>query len=411
MKKENQGYREETQEQQGVESTDSDNQVEENLLDNSNGESLISISKKTTKKNNIGMIVLLLFVFAVGFMWGGKTFEKKSLSNRLSSFIKPSGSSVNIFDKGKPEDVDFSVFWEAWRQMDDKFVDVDELDSQERVFGAIKGMVSAAGDPYSAYMNPEETQDFNTDMGGSFEGIGAELGMKKGMLTVIAPLEGMPAEKAGLRAGDVIVKIFDEMTLDMTVDDAVKRIRGEKGTEVKLTVAREETGETLEIAIIRGKIELQSVKYEKKDEGIGYIKISKFLENTGGKFDKAIITAINDNVDGLIIDVRNNPGGFLNVAIDMTSTFIKKGDVVVWERGRDGKKTPFRALGKSDKLLDLPIVVLMNGGSASASEIMAGALRDLRNIKLVGEKSFGKGSVQQLQGLTDKSSMRITIAK
>ncbi len=383
------------------------------LPNNSDGNTLSSIHKISTKKNYFGTVLLIVIIFLVGFLSGSKFSKGDTISNKISTIINPSTKS-NIFlgnDELIPENDDFNIFWEAWRQMDDKFVDVEKLDKQKRIYGAIKGMVSAAGDPYSSYMDPQEAKDFNTDMIGSFEGIGAELGMKNGMLTVIAPLEGTPAERADLRAGDIIVKIFDEVTLDMTVDDAVKRIRGEKGTVVKLTVARSETGETIEIEITRGIIELESVKYEKKEGNIGYIKVSKFLENTGEKFDKAISTAIIDEVEGLVIDVRNNPGGFLNVAVDMASTFVTKGEVVVWEEERNDDKTPFRALGKEDKLLDMPVIVLMNGGSASASEILAGALRDIRGIKLVGEKSFGKGSVQQVVELSDKSNLKVTIAK
>jgi carboxyl-terminal processing protease len=383
-------------------------------VNNSDGTSYRSINGISTKKNYFWVVLLVVIIFSIGFSLGNKASEGDSISSRVSNIINPSTNSKNSLfgvGKGAPENVDFNIFWEAWKQMDDKFVDVKELDSQDRVYGAIKGMIAASGDPYSAYMDPEEAKEFNTDMEGSFEGIGAELGIKNKMLTVIAPLEGAPAEVAGLRPGDVIVKIFDEVTFEMTVDDAVKRIRGEKGTKVKLTVAREGADENLEIEITRGVIELESIKYEKKEGNIGYIRISKFLENTGGKFDKAISTAIIDDVDGLVIDVRNNPGGFLNVAVEMISTFIPKGEVVVWEKGRNDNKIPFRALNKSDKLLDLPVVVVMNGGSASASEILAGALKDVKGVKSIGEKSFGKGSVQQVQELSDKSSMRITIAK
>lgn len=395
-------------------STTTTGQDEKYSTNNSDGTSYSSIGRAAAKKNYFGIVLLVVIVFLIGFSLGNKTSKGDSISSRISSIVNPSTNSKNIFfgtDKGAPEDADFGVFWEAWNQMDDKFVDVKELNSQERIYGAIKGMIAASGDPYSAYMDPEEANEFNTDMEGSFEGIGAELGVKNNMLTVIAPLEGTPAAEAGLRPGDVIVKIFDEVTFEMTVDDAVKRIRGEKGTKVKLTVAREGADENLEVEITRGVIELESVKYEKKEGNIGYIKISKFLENTGGKFNKAISTAIIDDVDGLVIDVRNNPGGFLNIAIDMISTFIPRGEVVVWEQGRADNKIPFRASNKGDKLLNMPIVVVMNGGSASASEILAGALKDVRGVKLVGEKSFGKGSVQQVQELSDKSSMRITIAK
>lgn len=409
----------ESKEDEYVEAIENKEEPVENLLNNSDGSSLSSIRKNDSKKNYIGIILLITFFFLGGFLLGSRSSKDDGSSSGISSLINPISNPKNIFsnaDEGKPEKLDFSVFWEAWRQMDSKFVDVENLDPQKRVYGAVRGMVAAVGDPYSAYMDPEETKDFDTHMGGSFEGIGAELGMKEGMLTVVAPLEGMPAEKAGLRSGDVIAKIYDESTLDMTVDDAVKRIRGKKGTEVKLTIAREETKETLEIVIIRGKIDLKSVKYEKKNDNIGYIRVSSFLVNTDDEFNKAVVTAINDDVEGLVIDVRNNPGGYLDVAVNMISTFVSGGEVVVWEKGRGdkqnpSKETPIRALRKGDKLLDLPIVMVMNEGSASASEIMAGALRDLRGTKLIGGKSFGKGSVQQVQGLGDKSSMKITIAK
>lgn len=388
-------------------------------LNNSDGRSLSAIAKNDSKKNYIGIVLLVTVFFFGGLFLGGKSSKNNSSSNGISSLISSASNPKNIFsntDEGKPDDLDFSVFWEAWNQMDNRFVDVEDLDPQKMVYGAIRGMVAAVGDPYSAYMDPDETKDFDTQMEGSFEGIGAELGMKDGMLTVVSPLEGMPAEAAGLRAGDVIAKIYEESTLDMTIDDAVKRIRGEKGTEVKLTIAREETKETLEIVITRGTIDLKSVTYEKKENGVGYIRVSSFLVNTDDEFNKAVVTAINDNAKGLIIDLRNNPGGYLDVAVNMVSTFVPGGEVVVWEKGRGdeqnpSKESPIRALRIGEKLLDIPVVVLMNGGSASASEIMAGALRDIKGTKLIGEKSFGKGSVQQVQSLRDDSSMKITIAK
>ena len=278
------------------------------------------------------------------------------------------------------------------------------------LYGSIKGMVGALGDPYSGFMDPEETKDFQTDMHGSFEGIGAELGMKDGVLTIIAPIEGMPAERAGLRSGDKIIKIDEEIASDLTIDEAVKKIRGPKGTEVKLTILREGAQSTQDISITRDTIEIESVIYEKFEGGVGYLRIARFAEDTASEFDKAVSMIIADNIKGIIVDVRNNPGGYLDRAVTMISRFVPKGDVVVWEKGRDGNMIPTKAEG-GDSLGDVPVIILINEGSASASEIMAGALRDIKKSLLIGKKSFGKGSVQKLEDFGDGSSLRITIAK
>lgn len=359
-------------------------------------------------------VVAIVITFYVGVAWGkGITDQKVETSQKTVNFLKNLSDPTDIFgnaDENKPEEVDFSIFWDAWREIDKNYIDKDKLDPQIRVYGAIRGMVGALEDPYSGFMSPEETEDFGTDMEGSFEGIGAELGMKDGVLTIIAPIEGMPAEKAGLRAGDKIIKINADVASDMTIDKAVKKIRGKKGTDVSLTILRGDEAVTREIIITRGRIEIKSAIYEKKDDGIAYIKIKKFADDTSKEFNKTVSMAIADNTKGIILDLRNNPGGFLNISVDMISKFVPKGEVVVWEQRGDGRMTSYKA-GGGNSLSGVPTVILINEGSASASEIMAGALRDINKAILIGKKSFGKGSVQQLEPLHDGSSLRITIAK
>jgi len=373
------------------------------------------IKNKPVKQRNYFFLLLVIFLsFYVGVAWGKtRSNYAENPSARVADFVKRLADPKDVLrgtEKNKPEKVDFSIFWDAWREIDKKYVDEEKLDPQKMVYGAIKGMVQALGDPYSSFMDPEETKEFDINIEGSFEGIGAELGMKDDVLTVIAPIEGMPAEKAGLRAGDKILKINGEMTTDMAIDEAVKKIRGPKGTVVTLTIVRNGDSKTQEIKITRAKIELRSVYYEKKEGNIAYIRISQFTEDTAKEFNKETTKAIADGCQGIVLDVRNNPGGFLSVAVEIASKFIPKGEIVVWEQGRDGSRNAFKAIG-GDSLSEMPVVVLINEGSASASEILAGALRDVKHVKLIGEKSFGKGSVQQLENLKDNSSLRITIAK
>ncbi len=360
------------------------------------------------------MIIVAVLAFYVGTAWGKRDqATTPAPSKEVASFLKNLSDPKALFvdpEKDKPNEVDFNIFWDAWKKLDQKYVDEEKLDPQSRVYGAIDGMIRALNDPYSGFMNPEETKDFNSDMKGSFEGIGAELGMKDNILTIIAPIEGMPAETAGLRAGDRIIKINNEISSDITINEAVKRIRGPKGTEVTLTILRNGEDMTRDIIIVRDKIEIKSVEYEVKENGVAYVKIIKFAEDSDREFNKLVTKIIADNTRGIVVDVRNNPGGFLDVSVDMISKFVPKGEVVVWEQGRDDEREAYQARG-GNSLSGIPVVVLVNEGSASASEILAGALRDIRGAQLVGKKTFGKGSVQQLEDLSDGSSLRITIAK
>ncbi len=393
----------------------SENKINSEIQKDYSQESIVSSPRKNSKKKTFWVVLFIVIAFYVGVAWGKKANPIATIpSGEVSSFIKNLSNPKELFvsdpEKNKPDEVDFNLFWEAWKKVDQKYVDEGDLNPQERVYGSIRGMIGALGDPYSGFMDPSETKDFNTDMEGSFEGIGAELGMKEGILTVIAPIEGMPAEKAGLRAGDKILKINEEVTADITIDEAVKKIRGEKGTNVTLTVMRNGDGKTQDITITRGKIEIKSVTYEQKEDGIAYVRIKKFSEDTSNEFNRVIAQMIADNTKGIVLDMRNNPGGFLSIAVEMASKFVPKGEPVVWEEGRDGQRSAYKALG-GDSLSEIPVLVLINEGSASASEILAGALRDLKGHVIVGKKSFGKGSVQQLDNLEGGSSLRITIAK
>jgi len=310
-----------------------------------------------------------------------------------------------------PEEIDFSLFWSSWNVLQEKFVDKEKLDTKEMIYGAISGMVKSLDDPYTVFLKPEDAKRFIEDVKGAFEGVGMEIGIRKGQLQVIAPLEGTPAQKAGLRAGDKIIKVDDTLTVDITIDEAVNLIRGPKGTEVILTIFREAWEETKEIKIIRGVIEIPSLKLEMIEDNIALIELYHFTEKASFDFNKVAIEILNSSAEKIILDLRNNPGGYLEVAQDIAGWFLERGEIVTIEdfgQGKEQKK--YKAQGNA-KLLSYSMVVLINKGSASGSEILAGALRDNRGIKLIGETSFGKGSVQELEKLKEGSSLKITIAK
>lgn len=305
---------------------------------------------------------------------------------------------------------DFNLFWDVWSKVEDKFVDKAKIDREKLVYGAISGMVRALGDPYSEFLPPAETKQFQQDIKGSFGGIGAEIGIRKSMLTIIAPLKGSPAEKIGLKAGDKIIKIDDKTSIDLPLDEAVRLIRGETGTKVRLTIMRDSFEKAKEFVITRNIIKIQILDTEQKPDGIFVIKLHHFTENAGLEFRKAVEEFYRSKSKKIIFDLRNNPGGFLTVSVDIASWFIPSGDVVARERYADGSEDSYRSSGY--RLFEnVPTVVLTNEGSASAAEIVAGALRDAKGVKLVGAKTFGKGSVQEVLNLAKNSSLKVTIAK
>lgn len=338
----------------------------------------------------LGLIVAFLLVFGMGFFVGQKQV---------------------ICPICAPENVDLSLFWDAYYKLQKNFVDPTKLNTQKIIYGAISGMAKSLDDPYTNFFNPTEAKRFEQDLSGSFDGIGVEIGLKKNQLTIIAPLKDTPGQKAGLKAGDIITKINDKSTSDMSIEEAVNLIRGKKGTEVTLTIFRDGWKDTKDIKITRGTINIPSIDWELKDENIAYIHIYLFDQSLPSKFNKIALEILNSPAQKIVLDLRNNPGGYLEISQDIAGWFLKKDQIVTIENfGEDKDKKYYKTEGNAN-FSEYPMVVLINQGSASASEILAGTLRDNRNIKLIGEKSFGKGSVQEVLELRDGSMLKITIAK
>lgn len=324
----------------------------------------------------------------------------------------PPISGITNLEEGKPAGVDFSIFWDTWRVVQQQYVGRKNLNFQEMIWGSARGLVQSLDDPYSNFLVPEDVKEFNISIMGRFEGIGIEIGIRKGILTVIAPLEGTPAKAAGLKSGDQILKIDDTVTNALTLDGAVKMIRGPKGTKVRLSILREGWAEPKDFNITRGIIDIKSVSWEPIDQDIAHLKINNFNEKVFLEFRTQAGEIISSGRNRIILDLRDNPGGFFNAAVHVAGWFLKKGDVVVKEDEGDG---PFvcktcRAEG-NEALGNHKVVILINNGSASASEIVAGALKDNKGIKLIGEKTFGKGSVQEIKDLRGGAAIKITVAK
>jgi carboxyl-terminal processing protease len=286
---------------------------------------------------------------------------------------------------------------------------VEEVDEKDLVYGAIKGMLNSL-DPHSSFMPPEIFKEMQIDTKGEFTGLGIQIGIKDNVLTVIAPIEDTPAYKAGIKAGDKIIKINGESTKDMSLYDAVTKLRGPKGTSVTITIVREGLEKPMDITIVRDIIRIKSVKSKVVDEGIGYIKLTQFQESTASELSKALKHLTEDEkINGLILDLRNNPGGLLRGSINVVSQFLPSGKLVVYIKGKSGKKTEFYT--NNDKTYyEYPMIVLVNEGSASASEIVAGALQDWGRAVILGTETFGKGSVQTVFPLNDGSGLRLTTA-
>jgi carboxyl-terminal processing protease len=320
------------------------------------------------------------------------------------------GNSYKICTVCKPDNVDFSLFWEAWQKVEQKFVEPDKIDIQKMVYGAISGMLQSLNDPYTVFFDPKTSKTFSEDISGKFEGIGMEIGKKDDELQVITPLEGAPAQKVGLRPGDIILGIDGTSTSDMSVEEAVDLIRGPKGTEVTLNMFRDSWKEAKDITITRETIEVPSLKLEIKDDDIAYIKLYNFTEKSKDDFDRAAIKILNTSAKKIVLDLRNNPGGYLDKAQDIAGWFMRAGEIVTIEDKRGEEKIEYKSQGNGH-FSNYPIVCLINEGSASAAEILAGALRDNLGVKLIGKKSFGKGTVQELIHLSNNSDLKITVAR
>src|SRR3989344_5460884 len=287
----------------------------------------------------------------------------------------------------------------------------EEPKAKDLIYGSLKGMLSSL-DPHSQFLEPDDYKELKTETQGKFGGLGIEISIRDGLLTVITPLEDTPAWNAGIQAGDRIVKIEDELTRDLTLDDAVKKLRGKPGTEVKITVLREGADKLIDFTIVREIIQIQDVKNTQiLQDHIGYIRLAEFREDSATAFREALDDLTQQGGDSRILDLRNNPGGLLNVAINITEEFLAQGKTVVSTKGRRLSQNTITRSANKTHLVGWPMVVLINEGSASGSEILAGALQDNKRAIILGIKSFGKGSVQSVIPLPDGSGLRLTTSK
>lgn len=361
---------------------------------------------RSPKKILLGVLLVFLVVggaFRVGYITGqkGYIFDGKNFK------VVNSGDTPTV--------VDYNLLWEAIKIVQNKYIDAGNIDPQKILYGAISGAIAAAGDEYTQYFDPESYADFRTELQGSFSGIGAEIDRGDGGIVIVAPIEGSPAEKAGLRPRDLIVSINGESTAELTAEQAANKIRGPEGSEVTLNIYRQGESDTFDVKITRQKIEVKSVKLEYKDvngKRIAIIKLSRFGDDSEELFKAAVADINKNNPAGVVLDLRNNPGGYLETSVNLASEWLEKGKLVVKEDHSEKDEVIYNSDGRNG-LGKYKTVVLINGGSASASEILAGALKDNGVAQLIGEKSFGKGSVQELVpfGPNDSMAVKVTIAK
>ncbi|KKU09293.1 MAG: Carboxyl-terminal protease [Candidatus Woesebacteria bacterium GW2011_GWB1_45_5] len=357
------------------------------------------------------VLVVLVGVFSGGYYLGVQGYRmevKKALNVQISRQVPP--------DK----DVDFSLFWQVWDTLSAKYYDKTKLVPSEMIYGAIAGMTSALGDPYTMFLSPRENKVVDEDLSGSFEGVGIEIGYRLTRLAVISPLSGSPAETSGVKAGDFIVHIKDEKrnidigTNGIGIAEAVQAIRGPAGSKVILTLIRDGEEEPVTAEITRAKLDVPSVtlKFVGEGESIAHIRVAKFSGDTLTEWNQAVTEIISRKtpVSGIIVDLRNDPGGYLQGAIDIAGDFLPTGTTAVIEQRGDGSKTEHKT-DNFGRLQKYTVVVLINEGSASASEILAGALRDQRDFKILGEKSFGKGTIQEPIEITGGSGLHVTTAR
>ena len=363
------------------------------------------------KSNVLGIFLALLL--AVGSFFSGiqvdNLIQKEEQTASLFSFFGVSPMAPTN------EEADLSQFWEVWKLLDEKFIaasSTETLSSEDKINGAIEGLVATYGDPYTVFLPPVESAAFAEDISGNFSGIGMEVGLRENVVTVISPLPDTPAERAGLVAGDLILKIDGESTEGMQIDEAVSRIRGEKGTSVLLSVYREGDLEIKEISVTRDTISIPTVVTETVD-GVFIIRLYSFNAISEMKFQEALREYIESGSDSLVLDMRGNPGGYLQSAVSIASFFLPTGKVVVRESyGGNEEEKVYRSQGRTMReFAPKKMVVLVDNGSASASEILAGALKEHGVATVIGVDTFGKGSVQELIPLPDGSSVKITVAR
>lgn len=373
------------------------------------------------------ILALLMLAGGLGYRLGERNVSVNFVDQRpVINTAAPTG-----------ENVDFNLFWDVWGKLTRYYIEPKSIDVQKLVYGAISGMVGAVGDPYTSFFPPQENKQFKEDLGGAFEGIGAELGMKDGRVVIVSPLKGTPAEAAGVLPNDIILKVDNEETAGWTVEQAVNKIRGPKNTKVRLTLLSPVSAEgPRDVTIVRNTITVPSVtwwvknvrdiseisqateaaqlKLRSSNDRIAYINLTRFGDNTNTDWSRAVdeilaLEKTGGKINGLVLDLRNNPGGYLDGAVYIASEFMK-GGTVVSQVNSDGTRQDYPT-DRKGKLMNMPVVVLVNKGSASAAEIVSGALRDSKRAKLVGETTFGKGTVQTPFDLSAGSSVHITTGK
>jgi carboxyl-terminal processing protease len=362
----------------------------------------------TTKNNEqrnfskiFGIGILIVIVFTLGLVVG-RSFQ-----------ISP-----NLLDFRSSRDLEMGMFWRVLDLTRREYIDSEEMENDELVYGAIKGLVDSLDDPATVFLTPEETEEFNAaSQGKYFEGIGAELGYDNGQIIIVTPLDGSPAQEAGVRPGDYILKVDDyELTSDDTVYDAVAKIRGEAGTDVVLTVLRNNESEAIEITITRREITVPSMSLEfvGPNENIAYLKVGRFTETNYQEWisvwDGYVQEILESKKEKMILDLRGNPGGFFDAAIYAGDEFLEEGFVISKQVDSQGRTKDYNST-KNGSLHDIELVVLVNSGSASASEILAGALQQAQRVTLIGEETFGKGTAQRIFDLEDGSTLHLTILR
>jgi len=351
------------------------------------------------------LLTVIILSLVIGFS-GGFWFSRYQTAKSLPVVKK----LINQDRQGNLKDIDFALFWEVWNALQNKYVDPTKLDIEDMLYGAIEGMVNSVGDPYTVFLEPVVSTKFQEEISGAFGGVGIELGKRNDLITVIAPLKDTPADRAGIKAGDRIFGVDSKPTSDLSIEEVVGLIRGKKGTKVILTVSKDGEGKTRDIELVRETIRIPSIKWQLLDNNVAYLQLYTFNQNIDADFEKAAKEILKSSATKLIVDLRNNPGGLLDSAINLAGWFLDGNQVVTIEEFKDGTRKEFRSRGNG-ALKIYPTAILINGGSASASEILAGALHDNRDIQLIGDKSFGKGSVQELQNFKNGSSLKVTIAK
>jgi len=366
------------------------------------------IIKKMHRKNiflrNIGYIIFSFFIvallLAIGIYLG---YTNRPEVDKVTSVINK--------DATMEFSADFNTFWKVWNVLNEKSIYAGDTDDQDKVWGAISGLASSFGDPYTTFFPPEENDTFREEIRGTFEGIGAEIGVKDDALTIVAPLKDTPAWNSGLKSGDKIIQIDDVNAIGLTSEEAINLIRGPEGTPVNLMIKREGESEPQTITVTRREIQIPTIETDIKQDEVFVISFYSFSENSVSLFRDALIEFIRSKKDKLIIDLRGNPGGYLEAAVNIASWFIDEGEIVLKETFAGASKPKlYRSRGPRLFNDNLSLVVLIDGGSASASEILAGALKEHGLATLIGMQTFGKGSVQELVKITDETALKVTVA-